>query len=274
MSGFFQDLLKGAAAGFFGNDTLRDYTHAAKTFQPDAYAFAPKYKFLFHTYFNINTDVVNINPNQNIGLLVHDVRLPSYTFQTVQLNQYNRKRIIQTKIRYEPVTITFHDDNQNNITKMWQRYYNYYYADGARVVPQFAGARGGSPPPVGNNVGQTDSPALSQYNKRTVYEKSISGDENWGYVGDTTSPDLRKQPFFKDITVFGFNQKNYTAYTLINPIITQFGHDTYNYDEGNGTMKNTMTIDYETVTYNYGKMDDRSPSDIVTGFGVESNDGV
>jgi hypothetical protein len=274
MSGFFQDLLKGAAAGFFGNDTLRDYTHAAKTFQPDAYAFAPKYKFLFHTYFNINTDVVNINPNQNIGLLVNNVKLPSYTFQTVQLNQYNRKRIIQTKIRYEPVTITFHDDNQNNINKMWQRYYNYYYADGARVVPEFANVRGGSPPPAGNQLGQTDSPALSQYNNRTIYEKSIAGDESWGYVGDTASPDLKKKPFFKDITVFGFNQKNFTAYTLINPVITQFGHDTYNYDEGNGTMKNTMTIDYETVTYHYGKMDDRSPSDIVTGFGVESNDGV
>jgi LysM repeat protein len=32
-------------------------------------------------------------------------------------------------------------------------------------------------------------------------------------------------------------------------------------------MQNKMTIDYETVVYNYGKMDGRKPGDIVTGFG-------
>ncbi len=274
MAGFFQDLLKGAAAGFFGNDTLRDYTHAAKTFQPDGYAFAPKYKFLFHTYFNINTDVIDISPNQNLGLLVIDVKLPSYGFNTVQLNQYNRKRIIQTKIRYEPVTISFHDDNQNNITKMWQYYYNYYYNDGTKVNPDFAGARGGSSPPTGNKLGQTSSQAASQYNQRTIYNKSISGDDDWGFNGATENPDLKKAPFFKDITIFGFNQRNYTAYTLINPLITSFSHDTYNYSEGNGTMKNTMTIDYETVTYRYGALDGDAPGDIVTGFGAEGNDGL
>jgi hypothetical protein len=36
-------------------------------------------------------------------------------------------------------------------------------------------------------------------------------------------------------------------------------------------MQNGMTIDYETVVYNYGKMDGRKPGDIVTGFGDEAN---
>jgi hypothetical protein len=54
MSGFFQNLLKDTAAGFFGNEYLRDYTHAAKTFRPNGYQYAPKFKFLFHVYFEIN----------------------------------------------------------------------------------------------------------------------------------------------------------------------------------------------------------------------------
>ena len=32
-------------------------------------------------------------------------------------------------------------------------------------------------------------------------------------------------------------------------------------------MTNKMSIDYETVVYNYGNLDGRSPGDIVTGFG-------
>ena len=55
MAGFFQKLATDAAAGFFGNEYLRDYTHAAKTFIPNAYQYAPKFKFLFHVYFEINT---------------------------------------------------------------------------------------------------------------------------------------------------------------------------------------------------------------------------
>jgi hypothetical protein len=53
-------------------------------------------------------------------------------------------------------------------------------------------------------------------------------------------------------------------------MITNFSHDTYKYDSGNGTMENRMTIDYETVVYNAGNLDGRSPGDIVTGFGSEA----
>jgi hypothetical protein len=36
-------------------------------------------------------------------------------------------------------------------------------------------------------------------------------------------------------------------------------------------MQNTMTIDYETVVYNYGAIDGNNPDNIVTGFGSEEN---
>ena len=32
-----------------------------------------------------------------------------------------------------------------------------------------------------------------------------------------------------------------------------------------------MSLDYETVVYNYGALDGNAPSDIVTGFGLETN---
>jgi hypothetical protein len=39
---------------------------------------------------------------------------------------------------------------------------------------------------------------------------------------------------------------------LINPLITSWSHDQYNYSEGGGTMQNSMTIAYETVKYYSG----------------------
>jgi hypothetical protein len=36
-------------------------------------------------------------------------------------------------------------------------------------------------------------------------------------------------------------------------------------------MENTMTLDYETVKYFQGSIDGTKPSDIVAGFGLESN---
>ncbi len=241
------------------SDYLRDYTHASKTFRTNSYQNAPKLKFLFHTYFDINPDAYSVEGNY--GLLVKEVKLPSFNVQTQQLNQYNRKRIVQTKIRYDPIEITFHDDNNNQATKLWEAYYTYYYNDANKPGIVFAGNRGGA----GSSSGKS-------YNSNNIYDTTISGDDDWGFTGgQTDSSTGKKVPFFKNITVFGFNQHNFTAYSLVNPVITSFGHDTYNYAEGGGVMQNRMTIDYETVVYNYGGLDGRSPGDIVTGFGDVAN---
>lgn len=262
-----QNFLKDVAGGFFGNEYLRDYTHASKTFRTNSYQNTPKLKFLFHTYFETNTQAF---PNNfNYGLLVKEIKLPSFSFDTHQMNQYNRKRIVQTKIKYEPIEITFHDDNNDSVNLLWNSYYQYYYNDGSKPKDVLMGFKGSSLTELDPYT--TGNPTL-QYNDRNIYETDIGGDDDWGFNGGETDPSTgKKVPFFKNITVFGFNQHNFTAYTLVNPIITNFNHDTYNYEDGNGVMQNRMTIDYETVVYNYGKMDGRKPGEIVTGFGDEAN---
>lgn len=253
-----------ANSNIFGNlkTIVRDWRHAAKIFRSNVYAQAPKSKFLFHVYFNINSSVypVGLNTGVNFGVLVKDIKLPSYNFTTHTMNQYNRKRIVQTKIKYEPVQVTFHDDNANQVTQMWNAYYIYYYKDGSKPNVTFEGARGTRG--AGSN---------GVYNTRNTYINNIVGDNDWGYVGEAVAQqgfEAIKVPFFKNITCWSFYQNFWTAYTLINPIITQFAHDQHSYDAGNGVMTNQMTLDYETVVYNYGKLDGREPSDIVTGFGL------
>ena len=283
MSGWFQNQLKAAAGGFFGSDTLRDYTHASKTFTSNLYQYSPKLKFLFHCYFNINNDVYDLDgqtgTQQNFGLLVRDVKLPAFNIQTQQMNQYNRKRIVQTKIKYDPVTFSFLDDNSNTMAKMWAAYYTYYYNDGAIPDVPFSGVRGGKGQDLSSAVksgtvrglsgagSSTSSPPTNgDYRTRDIYDADISNKLFYGY-DVTTNNGFSKPAFFNEITIYGFYQKNFIAYTLINPIITSFAHDTYNYDESSGFMKNTMTLDYETVVYNEGQMDGDKPSNLVPGFG-------
>jgi hypothetical protein len=235
-------------------------------------------------YFEINPSAyaVGLPQGVNFGLAVKTAKLPNYTFDTHTMNQYNRKRIVQTKIKYDPIDITFHDDNgaggaSNSptaggaIRNMWYNYYTYYYKDATKPVVSISGRQA-------QTTGA--SPNNSNYNKRNIYSPSITGDTDWGYIGETSETvagyteagtGQTKIPFFKNITVFGFNQHNYVAYTLVNPIITRFAHDTYSYAEGNGTMENTMTLDYETVKYFQGAIDGKEPSNIVAGFGLNSN---
>ncbi len=273
--GWFSDQFNNAAGAFFGSDYLRDYRHASKTFRSNGYEYAPKFKFLFHVYFNINSEAYSagLTTGNNFGLAVKTVKLPGFTFDTSTQNQYNRKRIVYTKVKYDPIDITLHDDNGNMINGLWYNYFTYYFRDASKPNVVFDGVRGAGRPGTQGPANGQGTPTLADYNYRNTYSKDIVNND-WGYVGESraeSNGSPYKVPFFKDITIFGFNQHNFTAYTLINPIITRFNHDTYNYGEGSGTMQNSMALDYETVVYNVGALDGEKPSDIVAGFGLDSN---
>lgn len=264
--------------GFFGVNGLRDYTHASKTFRSNNYELTPRTKFLFHCFFNVNIGQIPAlagafqnNDIASIGLMVKTTDLPSYQITNETLNQYNRKRIIQTKINYQPVTITLHDDQSDLIRNLWYNYYTYYYKDstyGYNNVPAQAGTSGKN--------------ALMQngfgYNTTDTY----SGRQNtdWGYIGEgyaDSSPGTAsgnndgKPRFFNDITIYGLAQKRYASYTLINPIITDWKSDQYDYSQGGGTMSHTLTVAYETVKYMSGTIGGSQPSTSVPGFADPSH---
>jgi hypothetical protein len=267
MAGFFQQVLQGAGNEFFGNPYLKDYQHASKTFTTNAYANTPKFKWLFHVYFEINKTLLTDNQasvfpsDANHGILVKSIELPKFNIPLTELNQYNRKRYVQTKINYEPVRITFHDDNDDLIRHLWYTYYSYYYNDPSQ--PNQVASQG--------STSQRDLVATA-LNKKNIYSSDISNDQNWGYLGEVSttatakSLSIAKAPFFKSISIFGFNQHNFSQYQLINPIIENFNHDTYNYYETTGIMENSMTVKYESVKYYSGALNGEKPGDIVNGF--------
>jgi len=250
MAAFGQDFLK----GFFGSDYLKDYKHASNTFRSAGYELAPRFKYLYHVFFTLNTveiptlrTVFDVNSQSRLGLLCKSAELPSYSIDNETLVQYNRKRVVQTRINYDPVTLVMHDDSSDLSRKLWYNYYSYYYKDPSQ---KYNGV-----PTSDGTAGPSTTPAGFAYNDRNIYKNDLAVND-WGFIGesytDSTNSAGGKPNFFRDITIFGFSRKQYFSYTLINPVITSFKHDTYDYSQDAGIMENAMQIAYETVKYGSG----------------------
>jgi hypothetical protein len=264
--------------GFVGAQGLKDYAHASQTFRTNGYELAPRNKFLFHVYFNLNTSeipslgrIYTTSEKSVIGLLVKTVQLPTFSIDTETLNQYNRKRIIQKKINYQPVQLTMHDDGGDVSRLLWYNYYSYYYKDPNQQY--------GSAPNMNGSIGQVDNEPGFSYNSRDIYSPNRSVND-WGYIGESYDQGNAggtgigsggdqysgKPPFFRDITIYGMDQHKWASYVLINPLIKEWRHDDYNYSEGAGTMTNTLTVEYETVKYYRGAIGGSRPDTNIKGF--------
>ena len=260
---------------------LRDYTHASKTFvSGGSYQYLPRTKYLFQVYFNLNTNIPAVSnlisggKSSVISLMVKTAQLPSYQVEVETMNQYNRKRLVQKKINYNPAQIVFNDDNSDLIRNMWYQYYQYYYSD-----PTY---KYGNTPNQSGVLGKIQVPEVmggASYTANDTYSPS-RGIQHWGLSGQgysnpslqslatslLTGPASGVEPFFRDITIYGLSQKTYAQYTMINPLITEWNHDTYDYSQGNGVVTHTMSIRYEAVKYYSGNIGGDTPSEQVTGF--------
>lgn len=268
MSFFGEDFLQ----GFFGADGLKDYSHASKTFRTNGYELAPRNKFLFYVFFTINTGRIPAlqaafgnDEVATIGTQVRSIQLPNYQMQVETLNQYNRKRLVQTKIEYQPIQVVFNDDQGDLIRNMWYNYYTYYYKDPTQKYDNDA--------PTNGTLGNLATLANGyNYNDRDIYNNSRQVND-WGYIGEGytdssifTGSNSSKPPFFRDIKIYGLSQKKFVSYVLINPLINNWQHDTYDYSQGNGVMTHTVSLQYETVKYGKGYIGGNTPSSTVPGF--------
>jgi hypothetical protein len=251
-SNFFGDVYEGMTTA----DDLKDYRHASKLFTSDGYALAPQTKFLFHVYFTLNTAQIpglqqafgSIHDISTIGMMVRTADLPKFNIDVDEYHQYNRKRHVQSKINYQPVSISFHDDGSDLVRSMWNAYYTYYYADSLHQYDNIT------------NADLSGTQRNLDFNRRDIYD-NLRDINDWGYSGSGNSSGY-KPNFFKDIKIYGLNRGNFVQYTLINPIISDWSHDTFDYRDGGGTMTNQMTVRYETVKYARGKVGNAGDSNV------------
>ena len=210
---------------------MKDFRHASRLYIDDNYKLMPKQKFLFHVVFNTDETLFygGFNPNERLELnmLVKSCDLPKYNMSVEEKTQYNKKMYAATRIAYEPVNITFHDDHADTVNAFWKKYYEYHIADS-----------------VSMNVGTTISSTKDDYYDG-IDKKNITK-----FGMDT--PAQKKKPYLKGIDIFVLHKQRFTSMTLVNPVIGSFSHDNLDQADGAGILSNTMQILYETVIYGSG----------------------
>ena len=222
MAGFFDQFLKQLGTG----DQIKDYQHAARTFVDGLYRLSPKSGALFHVYIDVNNsiakqDATNANAIYEIGLMAKTAQLPKFTIQNKILNAYNRKNIVQERINYDPISLTFHDDSSDVIRNFWEGYYTYYYRDASHSAEVY---------------GQDH-----KYKPRQ--------DQNWGFTPKNTGSGTPN--YINSIRIYSLHQKYFSSYILFRPTITSFAHGQH--EQGNyAPLEHSMTIAYEAVQYEHG----------------------
>ena len=102
---FFNNILAGATNP---KGNLGDWQHARALYTNDDHRLAPKHKFLYHVSFTLNAEAVKVIPQlktEELNMLVKSVDLPKYNISTTLKHQYNKKRNLQTRLDYDPVSI-------------------------------------------------------------------------------------------------------------------------------------------------------------------------
>tara|TARA_S200000501_G_scaffold170598_1_gene160672 strand:+ start:610 stop:1995 length:1386 start_codon:yes stop_codon:yes gene_type:complete len=222
------DYLQGFQNGLPG---MKDYRHASRLYIDDNFKLMPKQKFLFHVVFNLDESLFETaftsNEQYQLNMLVKAADLPRYGYNVEEKIQYNKKMYTATRIQYEPVNITFHDDHADTVNAFWKKYYEYTIADGVSM----------------------NSDLQISNTKDDYYKTAYIGSTN-KYGLDT--PKQRQKPYLKGIEIFVLHKQRFTSMTLVNPVIGSFAHDTLDQADGTGIMQNTMQIFYETVLYKSG----------------------
>lgn len=219
-------------------DFLRDYQHASKIFVGQDFELVPKSGYLFHVFFDININLSSsfMKTSQaltDLGLMVKNTDLPRYNIENKLYNAYNRPNLIQTKIKYDNLTINFHDDSMNTVRNFWYDYFNYYYRD-------------------------TDKSEQGYY---LPYKYNADPLGSFGFTRRSES----LENYLRAIRIYSLSRNSYSMYVLINPIIVNFKHGEHDYfNTASSNMTNSMTVAYENVLYSEGEVSDNDISGYAT----------
>lgn len=186
----------------------------------------PKQKHAFLVRFVMNNNA----GDPGLTFSVKSTTRPSITFTTEELSQYNKKRVIYTGYKCDPMEIVFYDTADQAAQSLWMTYSQYYFGDFAQTYTAFD-----------DDIENASSSWIANL-----------GTKGFGYTaanGGQTS--FGTQFLIKYIEILQFNGGVYDTYTLVNPKITNFKLDDLDYSAADISTVN-MTFAYEAVIYSPG----------------------
>lgn len=259
---------EGIFGGIFDQNVhLRDSRHAANAYgfnKADLSNGTPRHKFEFFVKFNFNEADPNVRSfvraflnraDQDIVTqMVKNVTMPSMQIETEVLNQYNKKRISQKRINYNPVSITFHDTVEGRMLRLWEMYYEYYFRDGVATEKLDLGSQTGTGASFVDRFldrffeafnGVEGAPLDRAEYKNDIIKNSFN--DNYGYnikrVGNA-------KYLIDNIEIFQVHGGKFSRTTIVHPRVSSFTHDTLDYEDGSNLVEMRFDFEHEGVVYN------------------------
>jgi hypothetical protein len=196
------------------------FTKTARTIQA-----MPRQRFLFYANFNPGsaTRIRDMSSyTKGFAFQIGKIDRPRATPEVKELHQYNRKRLVQTGIKFDPLSITFHDTVDDRVLRVWNQYYQWYFGEG-------------------RNAGKKSTAW-----KSSVISNSFDISSGWGFSPpNATDSDTG---FFESLDIYVFYGKFFTQTRVFNPKITMMEFE--NLDSESSALSNaTMTVAHEGMEY-------------------------
>lgn len=205
----------------------------------------PRQKFLFYATFNPSSALTGVKDfsswQSGFAFQISKIDRPKFTIDVKQVNQYNRKRLVQTGIEYDPVSITLHDTVDDRVLRVWQSYYQWYFGDGR-------------------------SKNSTVWNSNVI-ENTFSLSSGWGFSPPNTS--MSNTNFFESLDIYTFYGKKYTQVRMWNPKITSIEFDGMDTESSAFAVSN-MSVKHEGVSYMATAQ--ALTDDLITKFNLNSGD--
>lgn len=251
---------------------LRDnhISSAVYSFESEYLSSVPKNKFLFFIRFiksnhtgltslsredtreinileqKLSSRISQYSRENSVGFYCKTIDRPSVTYANRTLDQYNKKRIIQTGSRYNPIRVTFNDTVNSVAETMAKDYYKFYYGD-----------------PNNSSVNAWSDDILSS--------QMNNGTNGWGFkLPDTGYTDQLN--YFSSIEIYIFYNGFYDRYDLVNPKINEFRSDVLDYSASGGILSIDLNISYEGIVYAKNNIRVLSDPSKIETFGFDMGD--
>lgn len=248
--GFFDKFLQGSGRNFY----IKDFQNAYR-FKPDVNPGRQKFQgyvnFIFNRdlYATLYSEAANpqrtTDLRTNLSSMVRTADLPGVTFQTETKNAFNRKKLVQTGIQYEPVNMTVLDTVGNEWLTVLMKYFSYYYMD-----PR-------------NMETTSDDRDLSAGLSRTGNMENAYGSSGFtGFDGvskwDSNTAGFNINPsahFFERIDYVIYHGNKGVQYSLMNPILQSFRPNNIDYADSNFREFELSFIYEKFTTYSFTNFD-------------------
>lgn len=248
MADKFTRFLTGTAQGLLNpKGNLGDARHAARLYVDNQFARAPRTKFLYHVAFDIDSTALQSSgfkeKTKEVSMLVRSADLPRITFDHDIKNQYNRKRVVYKDLKYEPLNISFHDDNIGIINALWAQYLSHYSPERQQPTDAWKDKSFGPYQSILENNKATSESGANDNKPKFRYGLDRT-------KGTTGNPQMAG--FFRSITIYTLSRKKFNSYTLVRPHIVSWNHGNVDQASNNGTIDAQMSLVYESIIYGTG----------------------